>query len=52
MDLDWFWRGWFYSIDAVDIALDSVIWYKVDTDNDPKQKVDTLINIIKNPKTS
>ena len=29
---------------------DSVIWYKVDTDNDPKQKVDTLINIIKKPK--
>ena len=21
MDLDWFWRGWFYSIDAVDISL-------------------------------
>ena len=23
-DLDWFWRGWFYSIDACDISLDSV----------------------------
>ncbi len=23
-DLDWFWRGWFYSTDAVDISLDSV----------------------------
>jgi hypothetical protein len=23
-DLDWFWRGWFYSIDACDIAIDSV----------------------------
>jgi hypothetical protein len=23
-DLDWFWRGWFYSTDACDIALDSV----------------------------
>lgn len=25
MDLDWFWRGWFYTTDRVDIALDSVI---------------------------
>ncbi len=23
-DLDWFWRGWFYSIDACDIAIDTV----------------------------
>ncbi len=38
VDLDWFWRGWFYSIDPVDIALDSVIWYKVDLENDPRQE--------------
>jgi hypothetical protein len=25
MDLDWFWRGWFYSTDHVDIALDNVV---------------------------
>ncbi len=24
VDLDWFWRGWFYDIDPVDISLDSV----------------------------
>jgi aminopeptidase N len=23
-DLDWFWRGWFYSTDPVDIAIDKV----------------------------
>jgi hypothetical protein len=23
-DLDWFWRGWFYGIDPVDIAIDTV----------------------------
>lgn len=23
-DLDWFWRGWFYSIDVCDIAIDTV----------------------------
>ncbi|CAN5168640.1 M1 family metallopeptidase [soil metagenome] len=25
VDLDWFWRGWFYSTDHVDIALDGVV---------------------------
>jgi len=29
-DLDWFWRGWFYSIDACDIALDTVKYFKPD----------------------
>ena len=28
-DLDWYWRGWFYGIDAVDIGIDSMKWYKV-----------------------
>ncbi len=36
-DLDWFWRGWFYSTDAVDISLDSINWYKVDLENDPER---------------
>ena len=30
VDLDWFWRGWFYSIDPVDISIDTVRWYKLD----------------------
>jgi len=30
VDLDWFWRGWFYSTDHVDIALDRVIAGKVE----------------------
>lgn len=29
-DLDWFWRGWFYGTDPVDIALDSVRFAKPD----------------------
>ncbi len=28
MDLDWFWRGWFYGTEPVDISLDSVFFYK------------------------
>ncbi|HEY3386444.1 MAG TPA: M1 family metallopeptidase [Saprospiraceae bacterium] len=38
VDLDWFWRGWFYSIDAVDVSLDSIKWYKVDLEHDPEKK--------------
>jgi hypothetical protein len=30
-DLDWFWRGWFYTTDHVDIALTDVRWFEVDT---------------------
>lgn len=29
VDLDWFWRGWFYDIQPVDIALDSVKSYVI-----------------------
>ncbi len=29
IDLDWFWRGWFYDIEPVDIAMDTVIAYRV-----------------------
>ncbi|SFF11796.1 Aminopeptidase N [Thermoflexibacter ruber] len=28
MDLDWFWRGWFFGTEPVDISLDSVFFYK------------------------
>jgi hypothetical protein len=49
MDLDWFWRGWFYSIDAVDISLDSITWYKVDLENDPEKSIDTFTNKIQKP---
>ena len=35
VDLDWFWRGWFYSTDHVDIAINSVRHYQID-DGNPK----------------
>ena len=31
-DLDWFWRGWFYSTDACDISLDTVKWSVLNTE--------------------
>jgi hypothetical protein len=33
-DLDWFWRGWFYSTDHVDIAIDQVQLFQIDN-SDP-----------------
>lgn len=32
-DLDWFWRGWFYSTDVVNQSIDKVTWYRVEDDN-------------------
>jgi hypothetical protein len=31
IDLDWFWRGWFYSVDHVDVSIDEVKWLQLDT---------------------
>jgi Peptidase family M1 domain len=33
VDLDWFWRGWFYTTDNVDIALTDVKPFKLSTKN-------------------
>ncbi|HEX8041351.1 MAG TPA: M1 family metallopeptidase [Chryseosolibacter sp.] len=30
VDLDWFWRGWFYTTDACDQTLEDVKWYRLD----------------------
>lgn len=30
VDLDWFWKGWFYTTDNVDINLADVKWYRLD----------------------
>jgi hypothetical protein len=29
VDLDWFWKGWFYTTDNCDQAIDQVKWYKM-----------------------
>ena len=49
VDLDWFWRGWFYGIDAVDISLDSIQWYKVDLENNPSPREYTQRTKISKP---
>lgn len=35
-DLDWFWRGWFFSTDHVDIAIEDVKWIQVSDKNPTK----------------
>ena len=35
VDLDWFWKGWFFSTDHVDVAISSVREYQVST-KDPR----------------
>lgn len=30
VDLDWFWRGWYYGTEPVDISIDSVKWFRLD----------------------
>jgi hypothetical protein len=32
-DLDWFWRGWFYTTEHTDLAIAGVKWYLVDSKN-------------------
>ncbi|MDZ4749572.1 MAG: M1 family metallopeptidase [Saprospiraceae bacterium] len=35
IDLDWFWRGWFFSTDPCDIELADVQWQRADRPEDP-----------------
>ncbi|MCB0568656.1 MAG: M1 family metallopeptidase [Phaeodactylibacter sp.] len=39
IDLDWFWRGWFYTTDHVDIALEDVKWYQLDSKDPEVEKL-------------
>lgn len=37
VDLDWFWKGWFYTTDPVDISIDDITWYKYQDKESKKQ---------------
>lgn len=37
VDLDWFWRGWFYTNDHVDLAMNSVKHFKLDPEDPTKR---------------
>ncbi|MFT5922323.1 MAG: hypothetical protein ACJAU0_002551 [Flavobacteriales bacterium] len=38
VDLDWFWRGWFFTTDHCDMNLKEVKWYQIDTKNPSVEK--------------
>jgi hypothetical protein len=43
VDLDWFWRGWFYSTDNVDVAVEDVRWFRMKTQSrDVENKTKTV----------
>ncbi len=39
VDLDWFWRAWFYDIDPVDISMDTVLVYNFTNQKQTKESV-------------
>jgi len=40
VDLDWFWRGWFFTTDPVDISLDYVEKFKVNSGNPEEEQAE------------
>jgi hypothetical protein len=44
VDLDWFWKGWFFGTEPVDVSIEEVIWYRVKGDKDKidSKKIDEL----------
>ncbi len=55
VDLDWFWRGWFFSTDAVDISLEDVKYYRLGTKNNGDlfiKKVEKDISQLRNKESN
>ena len=38
VDLDWFWRAWFFTTESVDISVDDVKWFQLNTMNPDVEK--------------
>jgi hypothetical protein len=47
VDLDWFWRGWFYDIEPVDLAIDTVKAWKIVRGEKVPLKMDTITTLPK-----
>lgn len=39
VDLDWFWRGWFYSTDACDLSIEKVKWFQMRKQGDAEKSI-------------
>ena len=46
VDLDWYWRGWFYSTDHVDIGLEKVKYYRINDQNPVTNKKESKMNFV------
>ena len=46
VDLDWYWRGWFYSTDHVDIGLKKVKYYRINYQNPVTNKKESKMNFV------
>ena len=44
VDLDWFWKGWFYGVEPVDQVLADVQWYAIDPQDITKNKIEQKAN--------
>lgn len=51
VDLDWFWRGWFYGTDHTDLSIESVQAYSVDSKNPEIENAKKRAQINAAPKT-
>ena len=51
VDLDWFWRAWFYSTDHVDLSIESVTRYRIDSRDPDVEKPLAKAERDKEPKT-
>lgn len=49
VDLDWFWRGWFFDIEPVDVAIDTVKAYAIVRGEKVPVKMDTITTNAKRP---
>jgi Peptidase family M1 domain len=46
IDLDWFWRGWYFGTEPVDISLDSVKWFLMDDPSNAHVFKDSAIEAV------
>ncbi len=51
IDLDWFWRGWFFTTDHVDLSIEKVSLYQVDTGDPVVDKRNRKQDRDEHPKT-
>jgi hypothetical protein len=49
VDLDWFWKGWFYTTDACDIAIKDVHYYTIDSKNPEIEKKEAADKLAAQP---